>query len=290
MGSAASLAFSPDGHLLATCGGSFDDVPLVWENIERLRLSVTGPGRLKVWEVTTGTLKQDLVGHAHANAVSFSPDGNLLASAGSWDKDREHGTGVIIWNAQTGRRIRTMTNKANGGTWSVAFSPNSKSVVISSRTFDKDHDTSTSAISLTHVGTGIKEWQQTIPGWGQPAAFSPDGKSVAVLCGGQSIRFLDTETGTVKHEIRSANSPQGGRWNDFAITPQGHILAIGGVDKERKGSVELWDFDGLGTAANSAPVNDGEPGIDSARRELLEAKAARLKAEARLSLEQAADK
>ncbi|MCH7726631.1 MAG: hypothetical protein IH991_09155 [Planctomycetes bacterium] len=40
-------------------------------------------------------------------------------------------------------------------------------------------------------------------------------------------------------EIRSADFPKGGRWNDFAIMPQGQILAIGGVDSEGKGSVEL---------------------------------------------------
>jgi hypothetical protein len=105
--------------------------------------------------------------------------------------------------------------------------------------------------------TGIVDWQQSIPGWANPKAFSPDGKSVVVLCGGQSIWFFDIETGTVKHEIQSADAPQRERWNDFAIAPQGQLLAIGGVDNVEKGSVDIWDFDGLGTAANSAPMKDG---------------------------------
>ena len=44
MGSVASLAFSPDGSLLAACGGSFDDVPLVRESIEQLRDISHGSG------------------------------------------------------------------------------------------------------------------------------------------------------------------------------------------------------------------------------------------------------
>jgi hypothetical protein len=91
--------------------------------------------------------------------------------------------------------------------------------------------------------SGITQWQQTVAGWANPKAFSPDGKSIAVLCGGQSIRFFDTETGTVKHEIKAADSPQGGRWNDFAIAPQNHMLAIGGIDPEKRGFVTVWDLD-----------------------------------------------
>ena len=63
----------------------------------------TGPGRLKVWEVKTGTLKHDLAGHNHAEAASLFSGRALLASAGVGG-DRDNGNGVLIWNAQTGRR------------------------------------------------------------------------------------------------------------------------------------------------------------------------------------------
>jgi WD40 repeat protein len=242
MGSVASLAFSPDGSLLAACGDAIGQESLAFERIERTTLRGTGPGRLKVWEVKTGTVKHDLVGHSHASAVAFSPDGNLLASAGSW-AGREHGTGVIVWNPQTGAKIRTIVNNANGGTRAVAFSPNSKLVAISARIFDKDNDTSTSAISVAHAITGIVEWQRTVPGWAHPVVFTPDGKTVAVLCGGESIRFFATETGAMPHQVRPADNPEGGSWTFFAITPQGLRLVIGGVNNAGKGTVELWDFD-----------------------------------------------
>jgi len=265
MGTVASLAFSPDGSLLAVCGGSFADFSIGFDPVARTRLTSaarsTGPGRLKVWEVKTGTLKHDLVGHGRANAVAFSPDGNLLASVGYWTSKHARVGGAGIWNPHTRAKIRNISTDANGGVWSVAFSPDSKLVAIDSqRFFDKDglRDSNSGAVTLTHVASGVTQWLQTVPGWAGPMAFSPDGRSVAVLCGRRSIRFLETETGRVMHDIPLADSPQGGRWTDFAVAPQAHMLAIGGQDNERKGTVELWDFDAPGTAANSTPMKNGE--------------------------------
>ena len=243
MGSVASLAFSPDGSLLATCGESFGDFAAIFDGVRRLGSRNTGPGRVKLWEVQSGTPKRDLVGHSHAHAVAFSPDGNLLASGGRWLDHSESGTGVIIWNPRTGEKIRRAKIVANGGTRSVAFSPDGKLVAIGSQHFDKANDTSTGAISVAYALSGITKWKQTVPGWANPLAFSPDGESVAVLCGGRSMRFLETETGEVKHEIRPADSSQGGEWTDFAIASQRRKMAIGGVDNARRGSVELWGWE-----------------------------------------------
>ncbi|MHB1034654.1 MAG: protein kinase domain-containing protein [Pirellulales bacterium] len=274
MGSVASLAFSPDGSLLATCGKSFDDIALNWGGIERLVVLTTGPGRLKVWDVKTGVLQHDLVGYSQANVVAFSPDGRLLAGAGSWlvvserraDRDgmnlfREHGNGVIIWNPQTGTTIRTIARATNGGTHAVAFSPNSKLLAIGSRTFDKDSDTSTTAISLTHALTGIMDWQHTVPGWAKPLAFLPNGKSIAVLCGGEVIRFLDAESGTVKDDIWSADSFNKWRWNDFAIATEAHLLSIGGSDVGKRGFVEVWKLPA--TDDNHLPSGQPAPKDDN---------------------------
>ena len=220
MGSVASLAFSPDGSLLAVCGSSFADVPLSRTKSDAWANSTTGPGRLKVWDVKTGTLKFDLAGHdSHADAVAFSPDGNLLASVGNWRDANEAGTGAIIWDALNGTQICRIRVEANGGTHSVAFSPNSKLVAIGSVIFDKDkaNDAATGVVRVVHAATGITEWTQTIPGWLGPVAFTPDGRFVAVLCGGKSIRFLDTETGKEKNALQPADSAPSERWNGFAI-------------------------------------------------------------------------
>ncbi len=252
MGGVGSLVFSPDGSLLAMSGSSFEDAARNWGGQRRLGRLATGAGRLKIWEVKTGMLKQDLAGFSHANMVAFSHDGNLLACAGLWLTNSDHGTGVIVWNPQTGEKLRTITQEANGGTHAIAFSPVKNQLVIGARIFDRENDTSTTTISLAYPLSGITEWQRTFPGWANPKSFSPDGKSVVALCGSESIQFLETETGNVQQEIKCADyipakPRQGGQWNDFAISPKSLRLAIAGVDKERKGSIEIWNFPGRAT-------------------------------------------
>ncbi|MEX2139060.1 MAG: protein kinase [Pirellulales bacterium] len=256
MGRVESLAYSPDGSLLAVCGGSFSDFSDVFDRIERggLGRTVTGPGRLKVWEAKTGTLKHDLVGHSQAFDVAFSADGTLLASAGRCEDAGGPGNGVLVWNPQTGEKMRTLLIEANGGTHYVAFSPIKKLIVTGSVHFDKENDTRSTAIGVAYPLSGITEWRQTMPGWAKPA-FSADGRTLAVLCDRKSIRFVDVESGQLKHELHAADSPLGGRWNDLAITPQGRRLVIGGATAASRGIMQIREFDS----------HDGEHGAQDNR-------------------------
>ena len=167
---------------------------------------------------------------------------------GTWRDANEAGTGAIIWDALNGSQICRIRVEANGGTHSVAFSPNSKLVAIGSVIFDKDkaNDAATGVVRVVHAATGITEWTQTIPGWLGPVAFTPDGRFVAVLCGGKSIRFLDTETGKEKNALQPADSAPSERWNGFAIASTSRSLAIGGINAEgeSRGFVSVWSLDG----------------------------------------------
>ena len=92
-GLARALAFSPNGELLASGGGS--------------NVYLHDPG--------TGMLERTLRGHtAVVTVVAFSPDGSMLASASG---DRT----IKLWNPQTGRLIRTLRGHTNQ-IYAMAFS------------------------------------------------------------------------------------------------------------------------------------------------------------------------
>ena len=167
----------------------------------------------------------------------------MLASAGRWDGGLNHDNGVIVWNPESGEKLRTLVINANGGTHSIAFAPNKKLLVAASRVFDKENDTSKTLITLAYPASGITEWQQSVPGWAKPA-FALDGNTLALLSSEKKVRFLDAETGSVKHEL-ALDRPQVLRWNDFAVATKAvHLLAVGGKDKDEKGVVEVWDLNG----------------------------------------------
>jgi WD40 repeat protein len=143
VGRVLSLAFSPDGKLLATGGGdpSRSGEVLLW-NVEKVSgtlgsvpdtgifvralpdahsdtvfgLDFSRDGQwlasgaadkfVKVHEVDTGKLVRSFEGHTHhVLDVSFKADGSRLASAGA-------DNAIKIWNVETGEQARTISNYA----------------------------------------------------------------------------------------------------------------------------------------------------------------------------------
>ena len=97
-GLVARFAFSPDGAALASSSWQDHDV--------------------KVWDVASRQLKHVLSGHTDkVGSVEFSPNGNWIASASS-------DTTVKLWDADTGRLVRSFSNPDR--MFGLAFSPDGK--------------------------------------------------------------------------------------------------------------------------------------------------------------------
>ncbi|KAL3469675.1 hypothetical protein BJX99DRAFT_268041 [Aspergillus californicus] len=96
-----SVAFSSDGRLLAS--GSHPVYSVAFSLDGRLLASSSRDKTIKLWDPTTGALKQTLEGHSNwVQSVAFSSDGRLLAS-GSHDKT------IKLWDPTTGALKHTIS-------------------------------------------------------------------------------------------------------------------------------------------------------------------------------------
>ncbi|KAL2803394.1 putative wd40 protein [Aspergillus granulosus] len=161
---------------------------------------------------------QTLEGHSNeVNSVTFSPDGQLLAS-GSGDKT------IKLWDPNTGELRQTLKGHS-GWVTSVTFSPDGQ--LLASGSFDK-------TIKLWDPNTG--ELYQTLKGHSNEVnsvTFSPNGQLLASGSKNKIIKLWDPNTG----ELRQTLKGHSGSVNSVTFSPDGQLLASGSEDK----TIKLWD-------------------------------------------------
>lgn len=256
-----SLAFSPDGKLLAAAGGPCQQ-----------------RGEIKIWDVASRTLVRTLKGHKDCiYSVAWSPDGKLLAS-GSYDKS------VKLWDASTGAELKTLQDHIDA-VFAVAFSPDGKRLASASQ--DRtvkiwDVTTGQRLYTLSDASDGLNSlayspsgdeiaaagYDKTIYVWrlGEndghlvqsliadedsilALVWSPDGKTIITSSADGSIRFRDAAT---LNPVRVIDHQPD--WvQTLGLSPDGRLLAAGRYD----GSLSVYGTTGSGELNTAAVQRSG---------------------------------
>lgn len=237
--SVCCLAFSPDGHHIATVG--FGSVG-VWDSRtgesrapqqnyhssvsslafypDGTRLASTTWGNaLRVWNIDSGAPPLE-INRQHLGPISCvacSPNGSRIAS-GSFDRT------VRLWEAKSGIASLTLHGH-EGSVSSVAFSPDS--LRIASASNDR-----TIRIWDTNSGKCIKVLQGH-PNWISSVAYSPDASLIASAAVDCTANIWDANSGALLHTLTGHRAPA----TSVAFSPDGLRMASASQDR----TVRLWD-------------------------------------------------
>lgn len=237
-----SVAFSPDGKVLATVDTHDDALIRIWNTSsaqERLRirqnkrregtsiaispdgrtLASGSDGHVRLWDLTTGEQLGPGGSTATVNAVVFSPDGGSLASG---DDD-----GVVrLWHVASGRE----SLRIEGQRWSVS----ALAVAPDGGTLASGGPLGSVVVRGIQSGETVRSFQTGV-GPITSISYSPEGRLLAYGQGyEQGFHLWNLATGElVRKVVRSRNVQD----TAVAFSPTGQTLASGDKD----GTALIWD-------------------------------------------------
>jgi WD40 repeat protein/Flp pilus assembly protein TadD len=216
-----SVAFSPDGRLLASACASWG------------RRNNAG---VKLWDAATGQEIRTLPAHVGSvYGVAFSPDGRLLATAG--------GDGLVrLWDLRTGQEARKPFPGHPKGAFCVAFSPDGKS--LASCRAD-------CTLCVWDVDGKKPRFTRPFQYDVRTVVFNPDGNSLATGSWDRNVHVLDARTGRKQFVCRGHKTAV----LSVAYSPDARWL----ISADAAGAIKQWDartgHEYLPTCGHTGAVN-----------------------------------
>jgi WD40 repeat protein len=223
----AHIAILLQNHPLAAaaCSSYSLTIPqrLAWVNSASNVLS------LRLWDPSDATPPQRVLPGGHhdgMNVLAFSPDGQMLASAGT------DGT-IRVWKVtDTGLVAGAVLKGHPDGVTALAFCPDNHLLASGGR--DR-------TIRLWDLRDITAREQAVLRGHREAVtalAFAPDGRSLVSGSDDRALRLWDLSGATPKESL--ASQARAGLLRSLTFSPDGKTLAVGSEDR----TVQFWDLTG----------------------------------------------